>query len=155
MNHGLDTDTEVFCYEQEFYPLSNFSSFAVQFKGWHFPTVEHAYHWSRFDCVGGAYLQASVRMAKSAHAAFTIAQVNKGMQRPFWNDEKCDVMRSILTLKLEQHEYVRTKLRQTGTRTIVENSWRDSFWGWGPNRDGQNMLGKIWMELREKHRSIL
>ena len=25
---------------------------------------------------------------------------------------------------------------------------RDDFWGWGPQRDGQNMLGKLWMEVR-------
>ena len=36
----------------------------------------------------------------------------------------------------------------TGDRTLIENSWRDDFWGWGPNRDGQNMLGKLWMEVR-------
>lgn len=30
----------------------------------------------------------------------------------------------------------------------IAYSWRDSFWGWGPNRDGRNMLGRLWMELR-------
>lgn len=38
--------------------------------------------------------------------------------------------------------------KMTGDRELVEDSWRDDFWGWGPNRDGQNMLGKLWMELR-------
>lgn len=35
----------------------------------------------------------------------------------------------------------------------VENSWRDDFWGWGPNRDGQNMLGRLWMEIRAELRA--
>lgn len=37
---------------------------------------------------------------------------------------------------------------RAGDRELVEDSWRDDFWGWGPNRDGKNMLGKLWMELR-------
>lgn len=36
----------------------------------------------------------------------------------------------------------------TGDRELIEDSWRDDFWGWGPNRDGKNMLGKLWMEVR-------
>ena len=33
---------------------------------------------------------------------------------------------------------------------IVEASPVDAFWGWGPNKDGENALGKIWMKLREE-----
>jgi hypothetical protein len=33
---------------------------------------------------------------------------------------------------------------------LIENSWRDDFWGWGPNRDGKNQLGKLWMEIRSE-----
>ncbi len=57
-------------------------------------------------------------------------------------------MRDILRAKAEQHEYVRRKLLATGDRELVEDSWRDDFWGWGPDRNGQNMLGKLWMEVR-------
>lgn len=149
-HHGLDTENQVFFYEQEFYVLSNFSAFAVDYKGIVFPTVEHAYHWSRFDVCGGAGAQSVVRMARSAHDAYTFAQGRKELQRPNWNNEKVDVMMRILVLKIHQHEYVRRKLLETGMRTLIENSWRDSFWGWGPDKKGQNMLGRLWMGLREK-----
>lgn len=33
---------------------------------------------------------------------------------------------------------------------IVEDSPKDDFWGWRPNRNGQNNLGKLWMKLREE-----
>lgn len=33
---------------------------------------------------------------------------------------------------------------------IVEDSPKDSFWGWGESRNGQNNLGKLWMKLREE-----
>ena len=47
-------------------------------------------------------------------------------------------MEELLRLKIEQNPYVKKKLLQTGDYQIMENS----FWGWGPNRDGVNQLGK-------------
>ena len=61
-------------------------------------------------------------------------------------------MRAILKEKAQQHEYVRRKLLETGDRELIENSWRDGFWGWAPNGEGQNMLGKLWMEVRTELR---
>jgi hypothetical protein len=90
----------------------------------------------------------AIQNAPSAHEAFKIAERNKDKRRPDWDAVKFDVMRDILRAKAAQHEYVRRKLLATGDRMLVENSWRDDVWGWGPNRDGQNMLGKLWMEIR-------
>jgi N-glycosidase YbiA len=59
-------------------------------------------------------------------------------------------MLKILRAKARQHEYVRRKLLETGDRYLCENSWRDSFWGWGQNRDGKNMLGNLWMQIRKE-----
>ncbi len=165
--HGLDTDTQVFFYEQDFYVLSNFSSFTLQWKGIRFDTSEAAYHWEKFDrkdlenyvnhwdddkdkllgqCVE---LQFEISHSDSAHAAFKLAEKHKHMRRPDWDNVKIDIMRQILWAKVQQHEYVRRKLLATGTRELVENSHRDSYWGWGPNRNGQNQLGKLWMEIRK------
>ncbi len=58
-------------------------------------------------------------------------------------------MENILRAKIAQHPYVKKKLLDTGTRELVENSWRDDVWGWGPNKDGQNLLGKLWMKIRK------
>jgi hypothetical protein len=143
--HGLDTETRVCFYEQDFYPLSNFSSFSVMWKDIRFDTSEAAYHWEKFP---GLIIQDDILNAPSAHEAFKIAEKYKAARRPDWDDVKVDIMTRILQEKLKQHEYVRRKLLDTGDRELVENSWRDTFWGWGPNRDGQNMLGKIWMMLR-------
>lgn len=53
-------------------------------------------------------------------------------------------------MKLEQNPYVKKKLLQTKDYLIVEDSPKDAFWGWGPNRDGENQLGKLWMKLRDE-----
>jgi ribA/ribD-fused uncharacterized protein len=150
--HGLDTPERVCFYEQDFYVLSNFSAFNLRWQGLTLPTSEHAYHVTRFighdDVIAG-----NVMRAESAHAAFKAAQEWKHRQRPDWDAVKVDIMRDILRAKAAQHEYVRRKLLATGDRELVENSWRDDFWGWGQNRDGQNMLGKLWMEVRAELRA--
>lgn len=60
-------------------------------------------------------------------------------------------MRTIIIAKVEQHEYVKRKLIESGDKELIEDSWRDDFWGWGPDRDGQNQLGKLWMEIRTRY----
>lgn len=149
MNHKLDTDSRVYFYEQDFYVLSNFSAFAVRWGYNLFPTSEHAYHWEKFNRTTH---RVNIHQALSAHAAFKYAEEHRGERRPDWDTVKVDVMRNILRAKAEQHEYVRRKLLATGDRELIEDSWRDDFWGWGPSRDGQNMLGKLWMEIRAELR---
>ncbi len=151
--HGLDTPDRVCFYEQDFYPLSNFSAFTLEWKGQRFDTSEAAYHWEKFP--DHPWLQEAIRIAVSAHEAFKLAEQQKPLRRPDWDSVKVGIMREIIRAKAQRHEYVRRKLLATGERELVENSWRDDFWGWGPNRDGKNMLGKLWMEVRAELRAAL
>lgn len=149
MPHGLDTDSRIRFYEHEFYALSNFSSFMLFWNGHDWMTSEHAYHSEKFT--DPAVLE-ELKQARSAHAAMQIARKHADKVRPDWDAIKLEVMKRILQAKVEQHEYVRRKLLQTGDRVLVEDSWRDDFWGWGPNRDGANHLGRLWMQVRTEIR---
>lgn len=160
--YKVDTQERVCFYEQEFYVLSNFSSFQIEWNGQLYPTLEHAYHVAKFhpeymghDDFGKiiTHIQYNILMARSAHDAFKVANANKQHYRTDWNDIKVSVMADLLRLKVDQHEYVRKKLLETGDRELVEDSWRDDYWGWGPNKDGQNMLGKLWMQIRDEVRA--
>jgi ribA/ribD-fused uncharacterized protein len=137
-------------YERELYPLSNFSAFTLQWKGIRFDTSEAAYHWEKFP--RNMWLQYEIQTAPSAHEAFKLAERHRSSRHPRWDEIKVDIMRKIIRAKVEQHEYCRRKLLETGDRLLIEGSWRDDFWGIGPNKDGQNMLGKLWMELRSELR---
>jgi ribA/ribD-fused uncharacterized protein len=153
-------------YERDFYPLSNFSAFRVRWHSIDFPTSEHAYQWAKFGTMSRDIIEANslvhegareevaraVLTARSAHEAFKLAEVWRQLRRPDWTDVRVDMMRRIVTAKAMQHEYVRRKLWQSGNRLLVENSWRDDFWGWGPARNGQNWLGLLWTDVREKLR---
>jgi len=153
--HKLDTDQQVFFYEQEFYVLSNFSAFRVAWRGHDFDTSEHAYHWEKFDSgtLPAMEVQDLILGATSAHGALKLAQQYKAFRRIDWEAVNLNVMSNILRAKVQQHEYVRRKLLETDDRELIEDSWRDDFWGWGPKRDGQNMLGKLWMEIRSELRA--
>lgn len=160
-HHKCDTDLAVRFYEQEFYVLSNFSSFRLTWHGFDFDTSEHAYHWTKFydppfdRNTKLPSIRAQVLDARSAHDALKIAQEHKDHVRADWDDIRVTVMYNIVSAKAQQHEYVRRKLLETGDRELVEDSWRDSFWGWGPDRDGLNMLGVLWMRVRAELRQEL
>lgn len=136
-------------YEREFYCFSNFSSFAVRWKGRLWQTSEHAYQASRFMGIKPKVVE-QIFKAYSADAAYKIAQKNKGKDFAAYQKKDLENMESILRAKLKQNPYVMHKLEQTGKRFIVEDSPKDSFWGWGPDRKGRNELGKLWMKLRRE-----
>lgn len=136
-------------YEREFYCFSNFSSFSVRWKGKLWPTSEHAYQASRF-IESNPKLAEKIRQAMSADTAYKVAQENLSKDFSKYGDEDLKNMESIVKNKLKQNPYIMHKLKQTGQRKIVEDSPKDSFWGWGPNKKGRNELGKIWMKLRDE-----
>lgn len=145
-----DCATHVFFYEQDFYVLSNFSSFSLEWRGGRFDTVEAAYHWEKFP--NWPQIRSAIAAAPSAHEAFQLARANSDKRRPDWDEVKVVIMLELLRSKVDQHEYVKRKLLATGARILVEDSWRDDFWGWGPDREGRNVLGQLWMRVRSELR---
>jgi ribA/ribD-fused uncharacterized protein len=73
-----------------------------------------------------------------------------------FEEHKIDIMLWCLQLKALNHKNFRDVLLSTGTKTIVELSNKDSFWGAIPiseNSDslvGTNTLGQLLMFLREE-----
>ncbi|MFZ2484418.1 MAG: NADAR family protein [Minisyncoccia bacterium] len=137
----------VFFYEREFYVFSNFSSFMLEWKGKLYPTSEHAYHSEKFE---DEVIKEAIRNCRSAHDAFKLAKENSTKYKNNWDEIKLGVMNEIIRAKVAQHPYVRKKLIESGERQIIEDSWKDDFWGWGAGKNGENHLGKIWMEVRQE-----
>lgn len=148
-HHKMDNDEQVFFYEQDYYVLSNFSAFSIMWKGYRFDTAEHVYHWEKF-AESEPGLAGDIYSCKSAHDAFKLAQQAKDLRRQDWDGVKDEIMYHILVAKIARHPYVKKKLLNTGDRQLIEDSWRDDYWGWGSNGNGKNMLGNIWMRIREE-----
>lgn len=145
--HRLDNEKQVLFYENEFYPFSNFSSFQIEWKGKLWPTSEHVYHSEKFE---DEETKEKIRNMSSAHEALKFAEANKDKRRADWENVRLGIMKEILRAKVAQHAYVKKKLIDSGDRELIEGSWRDDFWGWGPKKDGANHLGKLWMEIRNE-----
>lgn len=134
-------------YEREFYCFSNFSSFAVEWRGKLWQTSEHAYQAAKFS-EKYPKIAEEIFNARSAHDAKKIAEKYADKVSAEFHSGKIALMEDICRHKLEQHPYIQKKLSQTEDKEIVEDSPTDDFWGWGPNRDGRNELGKVWRKLR-------
>lgn len=144
---GEKMDEVIGFYPREFYPFDNFSSFKVEWNGYLFSSVEEAYQAASF-MGSDEELVEKIKKSHSADEAQRIAYANRDKRREDWDDVKISIMEELLRLKIKQNPYVKKKLLQTEDYMIVEDSPKDDFWGWGPNRNGQNNLGKLWMKLR-------
>ncbi len=138
-------------YPREFYPLDNFSSFKVEWDGYLYSSLEEAFQAASFMNSDEAIVNL-IKNSHSAHEAQKIAYSNLDKQRKDWKTKKLEVMEQLLRLKIEQNPYVLKKLLETKDYYIVEDSPKDSFWGWGKYRDGENNLGKLWMKLRDEYK---
>lgn len=149
----LQTDGSIVgFYPREFYVFDNFSSFQVDWRARRWPTSEHAYQASHFFETVPELVE-EIYNARSAHDAYKIAKANADKAPENWKEIKIGIMEEIIRAKCEQNSYVKQKLLLTLDEEIVEDSPKDSFWGWGADKNGRNELGKIWMRLREELRS--
>ena len=136
----------VLFHEREFYALSNFSAFGITWRQKYFQTAEAAYQWEKFlGC--DRRIGKAIQEARSPYEVKRIAAAFRDSRRENWDEIKVDAMREILLAKIGQHEYVRIMLLATGEREIIEDS-DNALWGWGPDRNGMNALGRLWMHIR-------
>ena len=79
---------------------------------------------------------------------------------PRWTEQRVHAMRWVIRRKLETlPAWMGAILLRTGDRPIVEISTRDQYWGARPEAPpggtiyrGRNVLGRLWMELRQHAR---
>ncbi len=138
-------------FPREFYCLDNYSAFRIDYEGHTYGTVEEAYQASAFAGSADDVVE-QICHAKSPYEAKQISLANKARKRPDWDTRKIVVMEELLVEKVKQHPYVREMLLRTKDYPIVEDSPKDTYWGWGINRDGANNMGKLWMKIRERVR---
>lgn len=124
--------------------LSNFYMATVRFDGKLYPSVEHAYQASKtLDNIS----REIIRKAKTPSDAKKLGQ---GLEiRTDWHDVRLDIMRSLIREKFE-NPFLRPLLLSTGDAALIlNNKWNDKFWGICRGT-GENWLGKILMEERNR-----
>ena len=140
--------------------ISMMSAYQAYYKGTTFRTYEELFQWLRFVAfpdIQWEIVEQKSPMGAKMKARKHRAKLNRGEK---WDQAPEDItlMKKCILLKLEQHPELKVKLISTGTATIIEDCTshdRESARFWGMvYKDGQwigeNMLGKIWMEIREE-----
>ena len=131
-----------------YYEFTNFyQGKPIKLDGTSWKTAEHYFQAQKFPA-DFAHLMTKVWEQATAREAYEVAASNKAYWRSDWQTAKIDVMRKVLGAKFSQDKDLRQSLCDTGTKKLVEASPKDAFWGYGPDGKGENMLGKLLMELR-------
>lgn len=140
--------------------LSNMSPHTVKLGDSVWRTAEHLFQASRFPHTS-LVRQLIFKERSPMSAKFCAKSYRHDWSVQPRSDEDIDLMRMVLNLKCEQHLDLRAALMATDDAELIEDvSRRPSesglFWGvadpLSEKRRGQNWLGKLWMEIRERGR---
>jgi ribA/ribD-fused uncharacterized protein len=140
-------------FQGDYHFLSNFAPARVSLDGMQFPTVEHAYQAAKTE-----EAQERQRILEASTPDLARKMGRKLTQRPDWPEMKVKVMQDLVTQKFDNQPDLVKLLLATGDAELVEgNTWHDNFWGdcrcpQCAEIAGQNRLGRILMEVRERLR---
>jgi ribA/ribD-fused uncharacterized protein len=138
--------------------LGNMSPYKIYFQGKEWRTTEALFQAMRFKDVE---IKEAIQLEKSPMGAKFKAKKHKDKMviDPMGSIDKLN-MEICVALKLKQHPNLKEMLIKTGSSLIYEdvstrkNRGSSLFWGAVLNKDGsldgENVLGKIWMNERDK-----
>jgi len=142
--------------KENFGGLSNMAAgYPLQVNGVRILTTEALYQACRFPHLPD--VQRDIIGQHSPMTAKIKSKPHRHESRPDWDEVRYKIMRWCLRVKLAQnYEEFGRLLLSTQDRPIVEQSRKDDYWGakladeLGETLVGQNVLGRLLMELREK-----
>ena len=136
--------------------LGNMAPYQVRYDGKEWRTTEALFQTLRFD---DATVKEEIRAVKSPMGAKMRSKRDKGKMVIVPQSEEDQAnMSMVLRLKLDQHSELKQQLLDTGDETIIEDcgkrtSRSSKFWG-ATLKDGEwvgeNVLGSMWMTLRDE-----
>jgi N-glycosidase YbiA len=130
--------------------FSNFSYHAIELAGISWLTVEHYYQAQKFQHTKWSALIDRIRLAPTPEIAAAIGRDPEYHLRPDWENCKWEIMYTGVKQKFLAHPELQQILLATASRSIVEDSPVDYYWGCGADRSGANHLGKILMQIRSE-----
>jgi ribA/ribD-fused uncharacterized protein len=139
--------------------LGNMYAAPIQFDGKGWLTSEALFQGLRYDA---EQIREAIRKEKSPMGAKMKAKSFRSQMRVVpMSEEDVENMKKVVRLKFKQHPILKSKLKITGEHILVENigkrnGERHLFWGMKKMNGewiGNNMMGKILMEIREEFKN--
>ena len=131
---------------QPYYKLSNFSAYVIEMNDVWWSTVEHYYQAMKYTDF--EYIE-KIRRSKTPKEAGILGRSRNQVIKENWESIKNDIMYEVVLKKFNTHIMLKDILIATGVAELAENSPFDYYWGTGADGSGINMLGKIFMRVRE------
>lgn len=128
-------------------PFSTVSSHPFELEEYLWPSAEHYYQAHKFE--GLAYAQ-RILAANTGQQAYDLG--NRWFKRKVkdWKRKRRVLMTRALYRQVSEYKEIRQALLDTGDQLLLETSLYDHYWGIGRDQRGENMLGKVWMDIRNK-----
>jgi ribA/ribD-fused uncharacterized protein len=145
--------------------LSNFYPCLIEHRGIKYPSVEHYYVAMKINdmqLINGVYYTPNDfrEFISKIEPASEVKKISKKLKlRNNWDRKKIDFMKWGLKEKFKD-EKLSELLLSTGEEDLVEgNWWHDNIWGscycYKCGNTGENLLGKLLMEIREEIKNEL
>ena len=144
--------------------LSNWWAAPFEFDGVRYPTTEHFMMYQKALMMGDHAVAEQVLMATSPAQVKALGRKVKNFNPRLWDDQKFDIVLQGNLAKFRAYPDLLNRLLATGDSIIAEAADYDRVWGIGLSagdaraRDpaqwrGQNLLGKVLMEVRRRLRA--
>jgi len=127
--------------------FSNFSRHGFTCDdGKYWRTSEHYFQAKKYE---GTEYEKMVRNAETPGDAARLGRRRDFPLRKDWETVKDDIMRDAVWYKFSQNPDIAEVLLLTRDEDLIEDTKKDYYWGCGKDGSGENMLGKILMEVRD------
>ncbi len=113
-------------------------------------TPEHYYQAHKFEDM--PYAQA-ILAAATGREAFDLGSKRFKRKVQGWKDKRRVWMTRALYRTTAEYPDIKKALLETEDALLIETSLYDHFWGIGRDQRGENTLGKVWMDIRQKIQS--
>ena len=127
--------------------FSNFYESPITIWGMNFKTNEHAYNYRKAMEMERYSSADRIRKADTARGAQLTAR-REVVSNKHWKDIKMSVMYELLQHKVKQCATFRNDLISSRGRPLIEDTTHE-YWGRGREGNGQNVLGRLLMTLRD------
>lgn len=137
-------------HEPTYAGFSNFSNHGFELDGYYWKTNEHFFQAQKYK--GTPYFEEARLMNTPKEVAYF------GRKYPLpdgWREQRYSVMKRGVLQKFRSHPDLLQLLLSTGTEEIVEDNPKDEIWANGKEGKGQNLFGKLLMEVRDYFRQVM
>lgn len=151
--YAVHSDTEIKGFFGYFRFLSNFYHAKVSYEGVVYPSVEAAFQGAKYKLEDRKFFETCSGYDAKKRTKTVPPDLYTKKE---WDSIKAGIMRYLVFQKFnpEKHPVLHTMLMEEVAGKYVEetNWWNDTFWGVCDGK-GENILGKIIMEVCEYHKS--